>query len=85
NINLVNITKYLLYLAQTAFGPGSSATITDEIVVGERFFEVLKSFKDSYFNELYTYDTLELDDEYDEMSDEEESDNDMNDYDGNEH
>jgi len=84
-MNLVNIAKHLLYLAQTEFGSGNSAITTDEIVIAQRLFEVLKSFKDSYFNELYTYDTLEFDDEYDEMSDEEESDNDTNDYNENEH
>jgi hypothetical protein len=40
-------------------------------------FEILKSFKDSYFNELYSYDTLEFEDEFDEMTDEEEDDDEM--------
>jgi hypothetical protein len=73
-MNLSNIAKHLLYLAQTEYESESSATTAGEILVAERLFEVLKSFKDSYFNELYTYDTLEFDDEYDERIHEEESD-----------
>jgi len=40
----------------------------------------LKSFKDSYFSELYTYDTLDFDNEYDEITDTEESDDDNDEY-----
>ena len=52
--------------------------------IAERLFEVLKSFKNSYFNEIYTYDTLEFDDEYDEMTNEAESDDKIDDYNANE-
>ncbi|CAF4005135.1 unnamed protein product, partial [Rotaria magnacalcarata] len=62
----------------------ASATTTDEIFIGERLFEVLKSFKNSSFNELYTYGTLEFNDEYDDESDEEESDDKNDDYSENE-
>ncbi|CAF4269475.1 unnamed protein product, partial [Rotaria sordida] len=68
---------------------------TGEIFIGERLFEVLKSFKDSYFSELYTYDSLEFEDEYDETTEEEDnsgetideakSDDEMDDYNENEH
>ncbi|CAF1299200.1 unnamed protein product [Rotaria sordida] len=76
-MNLLNIAKHLLRLTQTEYGSENSATTTDEIFVAERLFQVLKSFKDSYFSELYTYDTLEFEDEYDEMTDSEESNDDM--------
>ncbi len=33
----------------------------------------MKSFENSYFDELHTYETLDVDDEYDEMTDEENS------------
>lgn len=94
-MNLLNIAKHLLHLTQTEYGSENSATNTDEIFVAERLFEILNSFKDSYFNELYSYDTLEFEDEYDqmtdseesdeEMTDEEESDDEMDDYDENDH
>ncbi|CAF3709878.1 unnamed protein product [Rotaria sp. Silwood1] len=84
-MNLLNIAKHLLYLAQTEYGSGNFATTIDEIFVAEQLFEVLKSFKDSYFSELYTYDTLEFDDEYEEMTDTEENDGDMDNYNENEH
>ncbi|CAF4184658.1 unnamed protein product, partial [Rotaria sordida] len=83
-MNLSNIAKHLLYLAKNEYGPGNSVTTTDEIFTAERLFEVLKSFKNSYFNELYTYDTLEFNDEYDEVTDEEESDDKIDDYSENE-
>ncbi|CAF1484666.1 unnamed protein product [Rotaria sordida] len=84
-MNLLNIAKHLLYLAQTKYGSGNFTTTTDEIFATERLFEVLKSFKDSYFSELHTYDTLEFDDEYDEMTDEGEDNNEVDDYDENNH
>ncbi|CAF1328709.1 unnamed protein product [Rotaria sordida] len=73
-MKLLNIAKHLLHLTQTKYGFENSAPTTDEIFAAEKLFEILKSFKDSYFSELYTYDTLELEDEYDEMTDEEEKD-----------
>ena len=78
-MNLLNIAKHLLYLAQTEFGSENSATIDDEVFAAGQLFEVLKSFKDSYFSELYTYDSLEFEDEYDKMTDEEESNDEMTD------
>ncbi|CAF0972109.1 unnamed protein product [Rotaria sordida] len=84
-MNLLNIAKHLLHLAQTEFGSGNFATTTDESFAAEQLFKVLKSFKDSYFSELYTYDSLEFEDEYAEMIDEEESDDEMDDYDENNH
>ncbi|CAF0978368.1 unnamed protein product [Rotaria sp. Silwood1] len=81
-MNLLNITKYLLDLTQTKFESENSSTTTDEIFAAERLFEVVKSFKDSNFNELCTYDAVEFEDEYDEMTDEEESNEEMTDEGG---
>jgi len=83
-MNLLNIAKHLLHLAQAEYGFENSTTSTGEILAAEQLFEVLKSFKDSHFSELYTYDTLEFEDEYDEMTDEEEKDE-NDDYDENGH
>ncbi|CAF1299006.1 unnamed protein product [Rotaria sp. Silwood1] len=76
-MNLLNIAKHLLYLTETEYTSGNSATTADEVVAAERLFEVLKSFKDSYFNEMYSYDTLEFEDEFDETADEDENDDEM--------
>ncbi|CAF3778175.1 unnamed protein product [Rotaria sordida] len=94
-MNLLNIAKHLLDLAQTEFGYKNCAMTTGEIFIAERLFEVLKSFKDSYFSELYIYDSLEFEDEYDETTEEEDnsgetideakSDDEMDDYNENEH
>ncbi|CAF4899008.1 unnamed protein product, partial [Rotaria sp. Silwood1] len=84
-MNLLNIVKHLLYLTQTEFGSENSSTTADEILTAERLFEVLKSINVSYFTELYTYDTLDLDNEYDELTNEEQSNDDINDYNENEH
>ncbi|CAF3706691.1 unnamed protein product [Rotaria sp. Silwood1] len=84
-MNVLNIIKHLHYLTQTEYGSENSSTTADEILTAERLFEVLKSINVSYFTELYTYDTLELDDEYDELTDEEQSNDDINDYNDNEH
>ncbi|CAF1424230.1 unnamed protein product [Rotaria sp. Silwood1] len=75
-MNLLKIAKHL-YLAETEYTSGNSATTADEVVAAERLFEVLKSFKDSYFNEMYSYDTLEFKDEFDETADEDENDDEM--------
>ncbi|CAF3703768.1 unnamed protein product [Rotaria sp. Silwood1] len=80
-MNLLNIAKHLFHLAQTEYGFKNFTTTTSEIFTAERLFEVLKSFKDSYFNELYTYDTLEFEDEYDETTDEEVSDDEIDEND----
>lgn len=83
-MNLLNIAKHLLYLAETEYTSENSATTADEIFAAERLFEILKPFKDSYFNELYSYDTLEFEDEFDEMTDEEDGDE-IDDYNENEY
>ena len=36
-------------------------TSADEIFISQQLFEVLKAFKDNYFSELHTYDTLKFD------------------------
>ncbi len=83
-MKLLNIAKHLLHLAQIEYEFENFTPTTDEIFAAEQLFEVLKSFKDSCFSELYTYDTLEFEDEYDEMMDEEENDE-NDDYDENGH
>ncbi|CAF5027126.1 unnamed protein product [Rotaria sp. Silwood1] len=75
-MNLLNIAKHLVYLTQTEYEYGHSNITTDEICASKQLFEILKSFKNSYFNEIHTYDTLELADEYDELTDNEETDDD---------
>jgi len=70
-MNLVNIAKHLLHLTKMEFGSEDSRTSADEIFASQQLFEILKSFKDSCFNELYTDQTLDFHDEYDEMMDEE--------------
>lgn len=72
-MNLINIAKHLLYLTEREFSDDDSKTSADEIAASQQLLEVLKSFKDSYFNELDVYETLDFDDEYDEISEEEES------------
>ena len=74
-MNLVNIAKHLLHLAQMEFGFENSSTSGDEIFASQQLFKILKTFKDSYFNELYTYETLDFHDEHDAMTDEEGSNN----------
>ncbi|CAF4778275.1 unnamed protein product [Rotaria socialis] len=64
---------HLLYLTEREFSDDDSKTSADEIAASQQLFDVLKSFKDSYFNELNVYETLDFDDEYDEIAEEEES------------
>ncbi|CAF4131472.1 unnamed protein product [Rotaria magnacalcarata] len=66
--------RHLLYLAQIAYETEDSMITTDESFVTEQLFVVLKSFKDNYFSELHAFDTLEFEYEYDELADNEESD-----------
>ncbi len=72
-MNLVNIAKHLLHLTQTEFYFQNSTTSEDEVSASKQLFEILKTFKDSYFNELHTYESLDFHDEYDETTDEEDS------------
>ncbi|CAF0888295.1 unnamed protein product [Rotaria sordida] len=72
-MNLVNIAKHLLYLTQSEFGFEASTANEDEIFASQQLFKILKSFKDSYFNKLYTYQSLNVDNEYDETTDEEDT------------
>ncbi|CAF1142109.1 unnamed protein product [Rotaria sordida] len=69
-MNLVKIAKHLLYLTQSEFGFEDSTPNDNGIFASQQLFKILKSFKDSYFNELYTYQSLEFDDEYNETTDE---------------
>ncbi|CAF1096711.1 unnamed protein product [Rotaria sordida] len=73
-MNLLNIAKHLVYLTQIEDEYKHSPITTDEICASKQLFELLKSFKDSYSSEIHTYDTLELADEYDELTDDEETD-----------
>jgi len=67
-MNLVNIAKHLLHLGQMEFGFEDSTITADEIFASQQLFQILKTFKDSYFNELNTYPTLDFHDEYDETT-----------------
>ena len=72
-MNLVNIAKHLLHLTQMEFHFESSTISEDEVLASQQLFEILKTFKDNYFNELHTYQSLDFHDEYDEMTDGEDS------------
>ncbi|CAF1485813.1 unnamed protein product [Rotaria sordida] len=72
-MNLMNIAKHVLHLTQVEFYCENSPTSDDEILASQQLFEILKTFKDSYFNELHTYETLDFHDEYDDMTDKEDS------------
>ncbi len=49
-MNVLNIAKHLLYLAQTEYGSGHSAIPTDEIFAAERLFEILKFCRKRWVN-----------------------------------
>ncbi|CAF4365939.1 unnamed protein product, partial [Rotaria sordida] len=73
-MNLVNIVEHLLHLTKAEFSSEAKTTTTsDEIFASQQLFEILKAFKHSCFNELHTYDSLEFEDEYDNMMDEDSS------------
>ncbi len=72
-MNLVNIAKHLFYLIQSEFSFDASTPSDDEIFASQQLFKILKSFKNSYFNELYTYQGLDFDDQYNETTDEEDT------------
>jgi hypothetical protein len=57
-------------LTQIEFHFENLTTSEDEVLAAQQLFKILKTFKDSYFNELHTYETLDFHDEYDEMTDE---------------
>ena len=69
-MNLINIAKDLLYLTQMEFHFENSTTGGDEILASQQLLEILKTLKDSYFNELHTYQPLDYCDKYDEVTDE---------------
>jgi len=77
-MNLVNIAKHLYHLTQQEYGLPDATTSDVDIIAAEQLFQVLKAFENSRFNELYTYQSLEFSDEFDENHDSEES-NDEND------
>ena len=76
-MNLVNITKHLLYLTQAEFDSANSTTSADEVFAAQQLLKALKAFKDSCFSELDTYETLEFD--YEEESNDESDNYDEND------
>ena len=77
-MNLVNITKHLYHLVQQEYGSSNATTSENETLATQQLFQVLMSFENNCFNELYTYQSLEFNDEFDEDHDSEES-NDEND------
>ena len=74
-MNLVNIVEHLLDLTKAGFGLEAKTTTTtsDEIFASQQLFVILKAFKHSCFSELHTCDSLEFDNEYDDVIDEENS------------
>ena len=72
-MNLVNITEHLHHLAREEYGLSNATTSDIEIRAARQLFQVLKTFENSHFNELYTYQSLEFSDEFDENFDSEES------------
>ncbi|CAF3371498.1 unnamed protein product, partial [Rotaria sp. Silwood2] len=72
-MNSVNIAKNLLHLTQFEFCSEGSPTSADKVFASQQLFEILKTFRDGYFHELYTYQSLDFHDEYDETTDEEDS------------
>ncbi|CAF1542093.1 unnamed protein product [Rotaria magnacalcarata] len=48
----------------------NSTTSEDKALASQQLFQILKTFEDSYFNELHTYEPLDFHDEYDKMTDE---------------
>ena len=79
-MNLSNVAKHLLSLTEAEYGLATSVISVDETFISQQLFEVLKSFKDCHFNELYSYETLEFDDEFHDITDENESNEDIDDY-----
>ena len=71
---MLNIAKHLLHLTQIEFGFEDTKPTADEIFASQQFFKILKTFQDSYFNELHSYQTLDFHDEYDAMTDDEDID-----------
>ncbi|CAM4834318.1 unnamed protein product [Rotaria magnacalcarata] len=69
-MNFVNIAKHRLYLTQMEFHFQNSTTSEDKALASQQLFQILKTFEDSYFNELHTYEPLDFHDEYDKMTDE---------------
>ncbi|CAF4484619.1 unnamed protein product, partial [Rotaria sp. Silwood2] len=84
-MNLVNVAKHLLHLAETNFGSANDITSSNEMFASQQLFEVLKTYKNSNFSEFYAYETLDFNNEYDGMTDEEESNDDDDDYVMNQH
>jgi hypothetical protein len=81
-MNILNVAKHILSLTEHDFGSEEQTTTTaDEMSASRMLFKVLKDFKDSYLNELFSYDTLDFDDEFDEISEEEESSEETDEYD----
>ena len=84
-MNLVNVAKHLVHLAENSFGSANDITTSDEMFAAQQLFEILNSYRNSSFNELYSYETLDFNDEFDDLSDEEGSDSEDEDYDKNQH
>ena len=76
-MNLSNVAKHVLGLTGAKYGSATSVISIDETFVSRQLLEVLKSSKDSHFSELYSYETLEFDDEFHEIIDEDESNDDI--------
>ncbi|CAF3800126.1 unnamed protein product [Rotaria sp. Silwood1] len=78
---LVNIAEHILGLTKAEFGSEAKTTSTsDEIFASQQLFEILETFKHSDFSELHSYHSLELNDEYDDMIDEQQSSDESDDF-----
>ena len=84
-MSLVNVANYLVHLAENNFGSANDITTSDKIFAAQQLFEILKSYRSSCFNELYSYETLDFSDEFDDLSDEERSNFEDENYDKNQH
>ena len=70
----MNIVQHLLDLTKAEFDSEAEATpATDEIFASQQLFEIFKAFKNSYFGELHSFHSLEFANEYDDIIDEEQS------------
>ena len=67
-MNLVNVAKRL-HRTRIDFRSANAMTSSDEKFASQQLFEFLKTYKNSCFSEFCTYETLECNDECDDMSD----------------
>ena len=84
-MSLLNVANYLVHLAENNFRSANDITTSNAMFAAQQLFEILKSYRNSYFNELYSYETLDFSDEFDDLSNEERSNSEDENYDKNQH